>query len=189
MLATHFDFLKESLRTMRTTGAIMRSSKHLVREMMRPIDFQRAKILVELGAGDGVLTYEILDRMSADARLLVFEINPEFCKILRGSELVNDPRFMLIEDSAETLPEHLQRLGIGEVDYIVSAIPFIALPDALVHRIVEVCRKALKMNGLFIQFHYSLLIKKMYQRIFGNVETAFVPLNMPPAFVMRCVKK
>ena len=183
----HFDFLKESLRNLRTTGAVARSSKYLVREMMQPIDFINAKIIVELGAGDGVLTEELLNRMSPEALLLCFEINPEFCKILRGA--IDDPRFVLIEDSAENLEKHLWELGFREADYIMSAIPFIALPNDLVHRIVSVCHKVLKNKGLYIQYHYSSFIQRMYRKHFGNVQVEFVPFNIPPAFVMICEKK
>jgi phospholipid N-methyltransferase len=183
----HLDFLKESLKTLRTTGAIARSSKYLVRQMMQPIDFAQARVIVELGAGDGVLTVELLNRMSPDALLLCFEINTEFCKILRGA--FDDPRFILIEDSAENLEKHLNELGYTEADYIMSAIPFIALPNELVHNIVFVCHKVLKKNGLYIQYHYSSFIKKMYRKFFDHVEVEFVPLNIPPAFVMICEKK
>jgi phospholipid N-methyltransferase len=179
-------FFRESLRNLRTTGAIARSSRFLVKEMLKPIDFQNAKVIVELGAGDGVLTFEILSRMSPDAKLLCFEINPQFCEILRGIE---DKRFQLIEDSAEHLYEYVEKLGFKEVDYVISAIPFVALPDELSYSIVGGCHKALKKTGLYIQFHYSTMIKKMYQHIFGNVDINFVALNIPPAFVMICIKQ
>lgn len=179
-------FLKESIRHLRTTGAVVRSSKYLVKEMLKPVDFKHAKVIVELGAGDGVLTHEILRQMQPDSRLLCFEINVQFCEILRG---INDPRFILIEDSAANLGEHMKRLGITEIDYVISAIPFVSLPDELSYSIVQGCYKSLKKTGLYIQFHYSTLIKKMYRRIFGNVDTNFVPLNFPPAFVMICEKK
>ena len=153
---------------------------------MQPIDFEKAKVVVELGAGSGAFTEELLSRMSPDAHLLSFEINPEFCKILRGT--ISDPRFILIEDSAAALPEHLKKLGFGQADYIISGIPFVTLPTELVHEIVTASHKSLKKNGLFIQFHYSSLIQKMYQQFFGNVEVKLVPLNIPPAFVMVCRK-
>ena len=182
----HLDFLIESFRNIRTTGAVARSSKYLVREMMQPISFADAKVIIELGAGDGVLTVELLNRMSPQSLLLCFEINTEFCKILRGA--IDDPRFILIEDSAEHLEEYLQKHGFKEADYIISAIPFISLPNELVYRIVSVCHKVLKNKGLYIQYHYSSFIQKMYRKFFDHVEVEFVPLNIPPAFVMVCHK-
>jgi phosphatidylethanolamine/phosphatidyl-N-methylethanolamine N-methyltransferase len=185
-MTNSLEFLKQSFKNIRTTGAVVRSSKYLVKEMLLPVNFKKVKVIVELGAGDGVLTTEILAKMPTKSRLLCFEINPEFCKILRGIE---DSRFILIEDSAENLHTHMKRLHIKEVDYIISAIPFVALPDELAYSIVEGCEKALKKFGLYVQFHYSPLIKSMYERIFGNVDVNFVALNIPPAFVMICKKK
>ena len=99
-MTTSLSFLKESIRNIRTTGSVVRSSRFLVREMLKPVDFKQAKVIVELGAGDGVLTREILKKMHANARLLCFEINPEFCKILNE---IKDKRLILIEDSAENI--------------------------------------------------------------------------------------
>jgi phospholipid N-methyltransferase len=185
-MTTSLSFFKESIRNIRTTGSVVRSSKYLVREMLKPVDFKTAKVIVELGAGDGVLTREILSKMQPNARLLCFEINTEFCKILGEIE---DKRLILIEDSAEKLDGYMRRLGIEEVDFVISAIPFVTLPDEISYSIVEGCHKALRKTGLYVQFHYSTIIKRMYQRIFGNVDINFVARNFPPAFVMVCIKQ
>ncbi len=179
------NFLVNSVRTMRTTGAIARSSKYLMREMLKSVHFNHAKLIVELGAGDGIFTHAILERMRPDAILICFEINPQFHKILQN---INDARFILINDSAEHLKKYLIEHNYKEVDYIISGIPFVALPTELTDRIIKVSRDALRKNGLFIQFHYSTLISRVYRRIFGNLQVRFVPLNLPPAFVMVCKK-
>ncbi len=190
MSMTTLQFLKESIRnfqTFKTTGAVAPSSRYLMRGMLQPIDFAKAKVIVELGAGNGIFTHEILRRMRPDAVLLCFEIHPKFCELLRGN--IHDKRFMLIEDSAEYLDLYLQRNGLTEVDYVVSAIPFVALPESLAQEIVGRCFRKLKKGGLFIQFHYSAHIRHFYKQIFGSVKIRFVPLNFPPAFVMICEKK
>jgi phospholipid N-methyltransferase len=80
-----------------------------MRDMLQPIDFARAQVIVELGAGNGIFTHEILRRMRPDAVLICFEIHPKFCEMLR--ENISDKRFMLIEDSAENLQKHLEQQG------------------------------------------------------------------------------
>lgn len=47
-----------------------------------------------------------------------------------------------------------------------------------------ICRKNIKKGGTFIQMHYANGIKKMYEGIFGNVETYFVPMNIPPGMYL-----
>ncbi len=167
---------------MKTTGSVTHSSKYLCRGMIKPVNFQEATLIVELGAGDGVITRHILRKMRPDATLLVFEVNGKFCQKVR--EKIKDDRMILIEDSAENLPEHLDRLGLPKVEFIVSAIPFVALPKEVTLKILKVCKENLIQGGLYIQMHYSLVLKKTYEKIFGNVKIDFIPVNVPPAFVM-----
>lgn len=178
-------FLRESLRDIKTVGTITRSSKALCKEAIKPVDFKTARFLVELGAGDGVITEHILAAMHHDAKLLSFEVNPKFCEKLRE---LKDDRLILVEDSAEKLPEYLQKNDFGEVDGVVSAIPFVSLPKSLADTIVTLCRDALRVGAPFTQVHYSLIRKKVYQGIFGNVKIDFVPINIPPAFVLTSRK-
>ena len=182
---TRLKFFVEGVKNIKTVGTITRSSKYLCRRMIRDIDFENAKCIVELGAGDGVITEHILKAMRPDAKLLAFEVFEAFCEQLRE---LNDPRLIVIQDSAEFLPKYLKEHNIEAVDYVVSAIPFVALPDEVGYRIVDVARNALKKGGLYIQVHYSLLAKKLYEKIFGNVDVGFVMRNVPPAFVLKSVK-
>lgn len=180
------DFLKEGLKDLKTVGTITRSSRYLCKNMIKHINFQEADLIVELGGGDGVITRFILDKMKPNAKLLVFEVNPKFCDILRN---IGDDRLVVAEDSAEKLEDYLDRLGAGKVDYVVSALPFVALPKELGLDIVSKCHQFMKQGGRYVQVHYSLLTKKLYQTVFGNVDVNFVPLNVPPAFVLVSEKK
>ena len=178
-------FFRESLRNIKTVGTVTRSSPALCRGAIKPVDFATARNIVELGAGDGVITKHILDAMHPEARLLAFEVNPMFCDQLRA---IGDPRLVVVEDTAELLPQYLATNAMPVVDAVVSAIPFVSLPKSLAQTIVGLCRDALAAGGPFCQVHYSLVMKKLYAGIFGNVDVDFVPLNVPPAFVLTMRK-
>ncbi len=180
------EFFKESIKNLRTVGTLTRSSKSLCKAMIKHVDFKTANVIVELGAGDGVITKHILKKMKKDAKLLSFEVNAEFCKQLRA---INDPRLVVVEDSAEYLERYMKENNWSEIDAVISAIPFVALPDELGLMIIGECKRFLKKGGLFIQVHYSLLAKKLYQKVFGNVDVNFAPLNIPPAFVLVSEKR
>jgi len=180
------EFLKESIKNLKTVGTVTRSSKYICKAMIKPVNFQDANIIVELGAGDGVITKHILASMKPDATLLAFEVNKKFCEKIRQ---INDPRLHVIEDTAEKLGEYLAKHQFEKADYIISAIPFVSLPDDLGLRIVKECHTYLKDGGLFVQLHYSLLVKKLYQSVFGNVDVSFEPKNIPPAFILTSTKK
>ena len=181
-----FDFLRESLKNLRNTGSISPSSRFLCKSMADKIVTARAQTVVELGAGNGVITSYILDRLAPDARLLIFEINDAFVEKI--TQKFDDPRILLIHDSAEKMGKHFEKNGITHVDYFVSAIPFVMLPEIVSQNIIGECLRWLKPGGQFIQFHYSRVLVNYYKRIFGNATVDFVALNMPPAFIIVCEK-
>jgi len=179
------DFLREYFKNMRTVGTVVRSSKHLCSKIVSLSDLSGAKCVVELGAGDGVMTHHILEKMPADAKLFAFEINPTFCERLR---LIDDERLFVIEDSAENLELHLENHGFAEVDTVFSAIPFVMLPKELSNSIVSTCHRALKPLGQYLQIHYSTIEKDLYKGIFGNLNITFHLRNIPPTFIFACYK-
>ena len=180
------DFLKEGLKNIKTVGTISRSSKSLCKGAIKHVNFDEANLIVELGAGDGVITEHILKNMKEDAKLLAFEVNENFCQILKD---IDDDRLIVIEDSAEHIGKYVEELGAKHIDYIISAIPFVVVPKEVGLKIVQECSKYLKKSGLYIQVHYSLIMKKLYKSLFGNVDVNFIPLNVPPAFVLVSEKK
>ncbi len=181
------DFFKEGVRNIRTTGSITPSSKFLCKKMVSKVDFSDADLVVELGAGDGVLTEHILEQLGTDTYLLVFEINPKLCAIIKSR--FQDERMILVEDSAEKLPYYIKKYNLPEVDYVISALPFTSLPKELAPRILSVCEQSLRKGGKFVQMHYTLVLRKLYKRIFGNLKVDFAPINVPPAFVFVCEKE
>src|SRR3974390_129304 len=71
-------------------GSLIPSSRYLVGQVLQPIDWDRADVVVEYGPGVGTFTGEILKRMRSDAHLIVIEMNPDFVGFLRNS--FQDPR-------------------------------------------------------------------------------------------------
>lgn len=187
-MADRFQLLKESFRNLRNTGSVARSSRYLCQAIAEKIDPSKAKVVVELGPGDGVITQYLLDRLSPDAKLMVFEINDVFIDHLKTA-FAHEPRLILIPDSATEMGTYFEQYGITTVDYFVSGIPFVMLPEALTIDIASKCRNWLPKKGLFIQFHYSPLLIPLYRRVFGNTDTDFIPLNLPPALVITCEKE
>ncbi len=181
------EFLRESLRNIRSTGSLAPSSRFLCRAIVGNIDPEASKIVVELGPGDGVITRYILDRLKPDARLVIFEINEVFVEKIRNS--FTDPRLTVIHDSAENMGLHFQKMGVESVNCFISGIPFIMLPEALAERITSECLQFLHPKGRFVQFHYSPFMLGFYRRVFGKVDIEVVPLNFPPALIVSCKKK
>lgn len=180
-----FKFFKEGIRNIKTVGTVTRSSRYLCDKVINHSKIHQARAIVELGAGDGVLTRRILDRMPANCKLIAFEINDMFIDTL---EAIDDDRLVIAPDSAENIRKYLDEQGLEQVDIVYSAIPFSVFPKALAKKIVAASKAALAPDGEYLQIHYSLIEKKLYEKVFGNVEIFFQPLNIPPAFILKSIR-
>jgi phospholipid N-methyltransferase len=178
-----YSFLIEGLRHLRTTGTLTRSSPALCKAAIDRIDFSKARTIVELGAGDGVITQYLLDRLHPDGKVIAFEVSPELCADMRK---LGDPRLVVAEDSAENIRFWLDKVGADKADDIVSAIPFAALPEQVGKNIVRAAKDNLRVGGCYNQVHYSLKTKSYYEQAFGKVEVKRVWKNLPPAWVLYC---
>ena len=178
-------FLSEVLKTGGTIGALSPSSSFLAEKMLKPIHFNEAKCIVEFGPGTGVFTHKLLEKMSPDSQLLVFEINPAFHEELMT---INDKRLVVINDSAEKIDHYLTLHRQEKADYIVSSLPFTMIPNETVDAILKNSFEALAAKGKFIQFQYSLNALSKLKAFYSKVKINFTFLNLPPAFIFICSK-
>lgn len=170
-------FLLEAVKSLRTTGAVASSSKHLIRKMLAPVHFDQVSLAVELGTGDGCVTSSILEHLSPQASLVAFEINESFW---HKTNQIQDSRLRLLLESAENLPIHFSE---NSVDAVISSLPLAIFPPALKRNILENVYQVLKPDGLYIQFQYSLNDRKLIRSIFKKVHIKLEVRNIPPAFV------
>lgn len=175
-------FLIEGIKNFKEVGTVTRSGTAMCQKMVSYLD-QDSKHILELGAGDGVITRHILEKMPADGKLISFEINPNLFKQL---ESIDDDRLIAVNDSAENLEEYLRKHDMQELDAILSAIPFLVLPQETADRILTLCKKSLKKGGPFTQVHYGKGLKDFYESVFGNIVIHFILMNVPPAYVFYC---
>jgi phospholipid N-methyltransferase len=165
-------------------GSIVPSSRFLIRQLLEPIDWTRARIIVEYGPGVGSITAEVLRHMHQDATLIAIEMNPDFVHYLRGA--FADRRLRVVEGSAESVDEILQRFGHSRADYIISGIPFSTIPASLRERILRKTCDMLEPGGAFLVYQFSTRVLDDLRRIFGYVVRRFEPLNVLPAHLFIC---
>ena len=179
-------FFREAIKTLKTSGTVMPSSSFLAKKMLQNIHFDSADIIVELGPGNGAITKFILRKLHPTATLICFEINENFHKTL--SEIKHS-QLIVLKSSAENLEEELLRLGIHEVNYIVSSLPLTIIPEKITNVILSQSYQVLKPNGTFTQYQYSLsYFKKLKQFFRHSISLKFELLNFPPAFIYLCKK-
>lgn len=177
-------FARNFFRHPRMLGSIVPSSRFLIKQLLQPIDWTRARVIVEYGPGVGGITAEILRRMRSDAILIAIETNPAFVKFLHSS--FQDERLRVVEASAESVEEILRQFGHPRANYIISGIPFSTIPAALRERILRKTCAMLEPGGAFLVYQFSTRVLQDLKRIFGYVRRQFEPLNVLPAHLFIC---
>ena len=165
-------------------GSIVPSSRFRVSEVLDRVDWSRANVVVEYGPGVGTFTAEILKRLRPDAILIAIEMNGEFVRFLT-SELP-DPRLRVVEGSAADIRRILAEHGQTRADYIISGIPFSTMPDHVREAVLHASSAALAPDGAFLVYQFSSRVLPDLERIFGDVERRFEPLNILPAQLFFC---
>jgi phospholipid N-methyltransferase len=165
-------------------GSIVPSSRFLIRQLLEPVDWGQARVIVEYGPGVGVITTEVLRRMGPDTMLIAIETNPDFVSYLRDS--IKDERLHVVEGSAESVDEILRRYGQSNASYIISGIPFSTIPAPVRERILLKTCEVLKPGGSFLVYQFSSRVLQDLQRVFRYVRRKFEPLNVLPAHLFFC---
>lgn len=182
----HRLFLNTFFSEKKQVGSVAPSSRFLVRSMCDKIDFEQVDVVLELGPGTGVFTKELLRRARADSRVILFEINATFYQQL--VDTFCDERLTILHRSADRIQDALREMGVGKADVILSSLPLAVIPTATRDHIVQQSYENLKQGGTYVQYQYSLSAKKLLEKTFGKIQTTFVPINVPPAFVYLATK-
>ncbi len=186
MILEKFTFFKEAVKSIKTSGSLIPSSKFLVKRILNKVDFSTSELIIEFGAGNGVITKEILKQLKPSAKLICFEINEAFyCNLKK----IDHKQLIVLNISAQNIAQEIEKTEIKQADYIISSLPLSILPKKLSTEIIKNSIKVLPKNGCFIQYQYSLQFLKQFKSLFKNkVALDFEPLNIPPAFVYTCKK-
>ncbi|MDQ2824019.1 MAG: methyltransferase domain-containing protein [Verrucomicrobiota bacterium] len=174
-------FLKRFLQRPFQIASIIPSSKALVDRVADKIDFEHARVIAEYGPGEGVHSREIARRMTQDAQLLLFEVDPAFSRDLQR-QFANDPRVHVINQDAATLPREMKRHGISHCDYIISGIPFSILKIDKKLSLLQKTHEALAPGGSFIIYQVTNELKQ-HATLFEEADSEYVLQNIPPMFL------
>lgn len=162
-------------------GSVTPSSRFLVEAMLKYISWKHIDTLVELGAGTGTFTKQIQLRMKNNCQSFIFEQDP-----LLYQRLKQQYPNMIHCTNAQLLQHELMKRRVSQVDCIISSLPFANFTDREREVYIHEIKQVLANNGIFIAYQYSLQMKKVFQQHFREVNTRFVPINLPPCFIYVC---
>ncbi|MEE2972998.1 MAG: methyltransferase domain-containing protein [Planctomycetota bacterium] len=150
------EFITQSIKNFRHTGAICPSGRFLAREMTRSIRERpgRRRVL-EVGPGTGPFTRRILAELRPGDELDIVEINSAFCEQIERRLLKPFRR----RNPGITVRLHqcpIESAALGsDYDHIVCGLPFNNFEPPLVRRIFRRMLDLLDENGDLVYFEYA----------------------------------
>jgi len=174
-------FLRRWLANPLQMGSVIPSSPVLCRRIAAVVERKEDEVVLELGAGTGVVSRALLNAGIPPERLVVVEIVPDMAEHLRRVL----PRVNVIQGDAfelsRALPERMQ----GKVGTAICGIPLVMLPLEQQRRFVDAVERVAPGKG-FLLYTYCITSPLPYRKLGLTARReAWTPLNIPPASVWR----
>lgn len=184
-------FFRQWVRAPRETASIAPSSRMLARRMLNAAG-ESLRSVIELGAGTGVFTREVLRRGVAPDHLMVVELSADMAVELRRefpqSEVVNADARELVRLVGESAV-----LRAGEIDAVISGLGFLSMPEEISRAILEAVFAVLRPGGRLVTFTYGRK-PSIPAHLISGLQLDCQPggrtmLNLPPAWVFVYTKQ
>ena len=174
-------FFRRWLRNPLQMGSIIPSSPALCRRIAALVERGPDEVVVELGAGTGVVSRALLEAGVPAEKLVVVEIVPEMAEHLRealpGVTVLCGDAF----EQADALPRRLH----GKVGTAICGIPLVLLPVEQQRRFVAAVEAVAPGKG-FLLYTYCVTSPLPWRELgLAARREAWTPLNFPPASVWR----
>jgi phosphatidylethanolamine/phosphatidyl-N-methylethanolamine N-methyltransferase len=162
-------------------GSIIPSSPALCRRIAQLVRRAEDEVVVELGAGTGVISRALLAAGVPANKLVVVEIVPDMADHLRGVL----PGVNVIQGDAFELAKALPERMHGKVGTAICGIPLVMLPLEQQKRFVAAVEAVAPGVG-FLLYTYCITSPLPYGKLGLTAKReAWTPLNFPPASVWR----
>jgi len=179
-------FFSKFFRHGTTIASIWPSSKALSKATIKQIDWQNAKVIVELGAGTGPITEAIIKKLQPHTLFIAIERDRDFAKILQ-ERFAGLKNVHIVQADVRDLDSVLKSHHVKHVDAFVSGLATPSLPLAVRKRMLVSVRRHLTDDGVFSNItEVPFLYWRYYKKFFKDVSFDFVAINMPPGGVYHC---
>ncbi|WP_196438655.1 methyltransferase domain-containing protein [Planomonospora sp. ID67723] len=184
-------FVSAAVQRPSTIGAMAPTGARLARLLATVVPGARSAVVVELGAGTGPVSDAVQARLRPGSRHLAIEIDRDLADHLRATR----PRLDVVHGDAADLRRLLRSVGVGEVDAVVSALPWTLFDGARQEEILDQICAVLRPDAAFatISAHPSSFFpaakefrRRLHERFDEIVASRTVWRNVPPARVLVC---
>lgn len=175
-------FMAEFLRAPFCVGSVCSSSRSLTRTLTEMADLEDGGVVVDLGAGAGIVSRELLLCGVAPERILAVEVSSGFSKAFSRQ----CPGVPLVVGDARNLGNILDAHAPGKnVCAVISSLPLAVLPALVTAAVMKELYAVLETRGgVLVQYTYLWWTNfPLRQYGFSPRDSRLVLKNVPPARV------
>lgn len=185
----NIQFLQAFLKNPGKVGSIAPSSTDLALKMLEGITPDENNIILELGVGTGAITKYIQDIVPNDKSYLGIELDRNLVKSLK----TKFPTLKMVRGNACELEKIHQKTGLGKVNYIISCLPFVSIPNETGEKILLEIDKFMQKGCTFRTFQYAhgfyfpsaIKLREFMRNRYGkSKKSPLIVNNLPPAFTL-----
>ncbi len=167
-------------------GEIVVTSQATVRFMLdlARSDWAEVPEAIELGAGTGSYTGQILDRLGPHATITAIERDPRLAARVKA-RYPDDKRLIVLGEDAGL---ELERRDPGTVPLMVSALPWTSMQPADRDRLLRLVASRLAPGGELLTIQYTTACDRLFRRFFCDVAHVWSLANVPPGACYRLAR-
>ncbi|MFO6446823.1 class I SAM-dependent methyltransferase [Erythrobacter sp. NE805] len=174
-------FLRGFIEHPAMVASVVPSSQATIDAMLAKVDWSRCRLFVEYGPGVGTFTTRILDLLPPEGRLIAIDTNPRFIEFLKRT--IDDPRFEAVLGSAADVESIVREAGHARADYVISGLPFTALPEDVARGIVDATYRVLRDGGAFMTYQFLPTARDLTEARFDRTDRGLAMWNIPPCLL------
>jgi phosphatidylethanolamine/phosphatidyl-N-methylethanolamine N-methyltransferase len=167
-------FVSLGLKKNATVGALFECSEYTGEELIKHMKrVQQASdkscSIIEVGAGQGAVSKVIIEHLRPQDTLVLIELMPEFCDVLRKKFPPEKfPNVRIINDNI------LDHNPSKQYDVCICTLPFNGFTPQLTQAILEKMQRIIKVKGYFSYVAYAFLPTIRYYLLkWGNSRKEF----------------
>lgn len=175
-------FLKEFIRAPRHVGSICPSSRALAAALVQMVPAHDDGLILDLGAGSGIVTERLLEAGIAPERIVAVELSPRLAELCKQRY----PKVTVLTGDARHLAALLDTCAPEKrIACIISSLPFRVMPTPLVRDILFAIKAVIADRGGFlVQYTYAWWKRYPLKKYdFSPFAVQLVLRNCPPAKV------
>ncbi len=175
-------FLNEFAHAPRQVGSLFPSSRCLTAELVRSVPGGGPGLVVDLGAGTGVVTASLLRAGYPASKIVAVECSSSMARRLRALF----PKVLVLEEDACRFNSLLEEMNPAyDLRAVVSSLPFHAMPKSRSLPVLREINTALAGHGgCLVQYTYAFWLRYTLRRYaLTPCSRRIVARNLPPAVV------